>query len=676
VLLKKRILFFGGKGGVGKTTCAAAWAVAAARAGRRVLAVSTDPAHSLGDALGMRIAPGGTTIPMHRTPGAKPRARSGTLRVVELDAPRAFARWLAEHRRALGDILEHGSLLDREDVEALLELSVPGVDELVGVLEIARLAGIGTDAVSRSPGYEDVVVDTAPTGHTWRLLDAPQAVGSVAEVLADLEREHRLIREQLARVGGPEAADLLIELLSEQAREAGELLRDRSRTTFCWVMLPESLSLSETEDALAVLEPAGLHVSTLVINRVVPRGPACPVCDRRRSEESRVIARVDRTIGRGRIRRLLESQDAEPRGVAALGRLGAWLQASPRAGEAVSRRPRAATGSGLTLSLPREVGRRARLSIAELDPLHLLFVGGKGGVGKTTTAAALALMLARRDPARRVLLLSTDPAHSLGDVFGAKLGDVAAPVPSGPSNLGVRELDAAAALADRRAELESAIDEIVSAFGAGTVTATGSQGIGKLIELAPPGIDELLGLLSVVDLLRADRDDLVVVDTAPTGHALRLLEMPDAAREWSQTLLRMLLKYRNLVRPGRLAAELLDLSKSIRALQELMRTPGQARFMVVTRAAEVPRLETGRLLASLKRLGVDVPVMLVNAMTLAPRRCPRCRRTAATERREVTKLTRACRGVFRECVIIQTPLAAPPPRSAGALERWARAWTT
>ena len=654
--------------------------MAAARSGRRVLAVSTDPAHSLGDALGVRVSSSGTTIAVGRSPRAKGAGRAGLLRAVELDAPRAFARWLAKHRRALGDILEHGTWLDRQDVDALLDLSVPGVDELVGVLEIARLAGVGAELApprgsAPTSAYDVVVVDTAPTGHTLRLLAAPQTVGTVADILEELEREHRIIREQLARVGGPEAADRLIELLIEQAQQTGELLRERSRTTFHWVMLPEALSLAETEDALATLEAAGLQVSALVINRALPDGPSCPICDRRRAEESRVIARVDRTIARRRELRVVNAQDNEPRGVPALGRLGRLLLSPSRVRAAGSRRRIDTTPPTPALSLPPQDRNRERLSIACFRAVRLLFVGGKGGVGKTTTAAALAVAIARAEPARRVLLLSTDPAHSLGDVFDATLGDRPALVTGGPSNLSVRELDAPAALAARRADLDAAIGEIVAAFGGGSV-AVGSHGIAGIVDLAPPGVDELLGLVSVMDALLAERYDLVIVDTAPTGHALRLLEMPEAAREWVQMLLRMLLKYRNLVRPGQLAAELLDLSKSIRALQELMRTPDRARFVVVTRAAEVPRRETERLLARLKRLRLHVPFVLVNAMTLGPGRCPRCRRATTTERRQVELLIRACRRAFRDCAIIQTPLTAPPPRGADALERWARAWTS
>jgi arsenite-transporting ATPase len=190
------------------------------------------------------------------------------------------------------------------------------------------------------------------------------------------------------------------------------------------------------------------------------------------------------------------------------------------------------------------------------------------------------------------------------------------------------------------------------------------------MNLAPPGIDELFGILSLV---RARVEyGAIVIDTAPTGHALRLLEMPEAAREWMQVLLRMLLKYRELVRPGRLAAELVEVSKSTRELIALLRDAKTTRFIVVTRAAELPRRETGRLLARLRRLHLSVPAIVVNARTLAPGRCEGCRAVSAAERRELAPLRRLC---GRRCAIIQTPLTAPPPRGVKALEAWARTWT-
>ena len=331
--------------------------------------------------------------------------------------------------------------------------------------------------------------------------------------------------------------------------------------------------------------------------------------------------------------------------------------------------------TGAALSLPSDARTTPPESLAAFRDVRLLFFGGKGGVGKTTVAATVALRLARDEPRRAVLLLSTDPAHSLGDVFGQRIGDEPVCVRGGPRNLRVRELDAAAALASRRAGLEAALNEIGAVLGApDAATATGGRGTAELMELAPPGIDELFGLVSVVEA--REQYPLIVMDTAPTGHALRLLEMPDAAREWVQVLLRVLLKYRSVVRPGRLASELVDLSKSIRGLQELLRNPGDTRFIVVTRAAAVPRLETERLLVRLHRLRLAAP------LTLAPGRCPVCRATAAGERREFALLARRSQkrhprrrgrsGV--QCAIIQTPLAAPPPRGAAALNRWAASW--
>jgi arsenite-transporting ATPase len=192
------------------------------------------------------------------------------------------------------------------------------------------------------------------------------------------------------------------------------------------------------------------------------------------------------------------------------------------------------------------------------------------------------------------------------------------------------------------------------------------------MDLAPPGIDELFGVLSVLDA--RDHYDRIVVDTAPTGHALRLLEMPDAAREWVQALLRMLLKYQSVIHAGRLAEELVEASKSIRALQAMLRDPARTRFVVVSRAADVPRLETERLLDRLTRLGLAVPAVVVNALTLAPGGCPRCRAAAGAERKAIASLERWCGRRLRRCMIIRTPLAAPAPRGAQALNEWARLW--
>lgn len=672
-----------------------------------MLAISIDPAHSLGDALAVRLSARASAVPV---------GRRCTLTAVELDGPRAFRRWLRDHRHALAEVLEHGTWLDRDDIDALLELSIPGIDELVAMLEIVRLAHVGN--------YDLVVVDTAPTGHTLRLLAAPHAVAAVADALEGLQREHRLIREQLARVGRPEAADRLVALLAEQAHETGTLLKDPRRTTFHWVLLPELLSVAESEDGLLALGRAGIHVSEVIVNRLLPEGRPCPVCDRRREAERASVVRMASRLSRSGTLRMVRAEPREPRGVVALARIGRALRrqaAAPFSLETLGvggRRKASGASPALVLSLSKDERTTSPEAVPAFHGASLLLVGGKGGVGKTTVAAATAIGLARASPLRRVLLLSTDPAHSLSDVFNATVGDLAEVVPGAPENLQVRELDATAALAARRTDFEAALNEIAEALGTDHSAITGGRGVSELMDLAPPGIDELLGILEVAGLLnrishglraRASQGrgaeasqgrsagalqgragaqrrsagalapatrlyDLVVIDTAPTGHALRLLEMPDAAREWVQVLLRVLLKYRKLVRPGRLAAELVELSKSIRGLQDLLHDPVAARFIVVTRAAAVPRVETERLIGRLRRLRLAVPAIVINAMTLSPQTCSWCRTIAAAERRELSRLTGVCRRGPRECAIILTPLAASPPRGRVALERWSKTW--
>ena len=318
-------MFFAGKGGVGKTTCSSAYALS--RHSGRVLLVSTDPAHSLGDALGARLS-------------STPRTVARSVDAVELDAPRAFARWLNEHRRPLADVIEHGTWLDREDVDALLDLSIPGVDELVGIIEIGRVAGRGGRGDGRArreggrrkgEGYDVIVVDTAPTGHTLRLLAAPETVAAVADVLDALQEPHRIIRDQLARVGRADASDRLIALLAAQARDTAALLRDPASTAFQWVTLPEDLASAEAADGIRALDAGGMRVSAIVVNRVLPDSGPCPLCGPRRADQRRVIADLRRRLGRGRDVTIVPAAVREPRGNRALASLGSHAGSRRRA---------------------------------------------------------------------------------------------------------------------------------------------------------------------------------------------------------------------------------------------------------------------------------------------------------------------------------------------------------
>ena len=311
----------------------------------------------------------------------------------------------------------------------------------------------------------------------------------------------------------------------------------------------------------------------------------------------------------------------------------------------------------------------------------LVLFAGKGGVGKTTCAAAFALTLAARKDAPRVLLLSTDPAHSLADVLDATIGDKPTVVPGAPASLRAREIDAAALFAVRRRRYLETVDAVFGALRGGShFDPTYDRVVVEdLIDLAPPGLDELLGILSVTEALGIDGGapvcDVVVVDTAPTGHALRLLAIPETALEWVHAFMAILLKYRSVMGLGEIGQDLITIARELRGLRALLADPRRATVVAVTRLAELPRLETRRLLSRLRALGVGVSAVAVNAVT--PPGCARCRRVAAVERRVLAALRRDARSQARRgCVIIEAPAVAPPPRGPAALAAWRRAWVT
>ncbi|MEA2692079.1 MAG: arsenite/tail-anchored protein-transporting ATPase [Acidobacteriota bacterium] len=654
----RRYRFFAGKGGVGKTTCAAAAALGLAEGAentedrgteRRVLVASTDPAHSLGDALGRRLGPDPRPVPIRgKTGGA-------ALWAVELSGERAFSRWLAPRRQSLRTAALRGTYLDEEDVDRLLALSPPGIDEIAALLDLERAAG--------ETGCTEVVVDTAPTAHTLRLLATPEVLAGIAALLAGLQEKHRLLARHFGKAGAyqPDAVDRALEEIEAEGRDLAALLADAERTRFVWLLLPEALSLAEARDGVAALDAAGIALAEIVVNRVTPPTPPGNLQDERRREELRVIAEAAAAFP-GRPLRFLPALDREPRGTPALRRVARALL-DPEGGRELLGEPRLATGRART-ARPRRRQRGARPKwpgVLAPPGSRLLLFGGKGGVGKTTCAAAAALALAGERPDERLLLLSTDPAHSLGDLLDVPLGDNVRQLPEGPPNLWARELDAERALehwsADRPDRREAVAGLLAAFFGppeGGDVVAEISE---SLSGVTPSGLDELMAVLALAEAVESY--DRVVVDLAPTGHALRLLEMPALALTWDRALLGLLLKYREAVRPGVLAAELVELSRTLTRLSELLADPLGTRFIAVARAAELPRRETVRLIKALAGMGMQTAALVINAVE-GNSADPELRRLAAL----------APGG----SAILLAPALYPPPRGIAALTAWGRSW--
>ena len=639
--------FVCGKGGVGKTTCAAALALESARDSPTLL-VSTDPASSLGDALDVRV---------RSRPGAVRGAPR--LHAANVDAASAFGGWLRSRRPLLARIALRGSYLDEEDVGRLLQLSLPGIDEVIGLIEVERL----------SSSYGRVVIDTAPTGHTLRLLASPALLGRVAGLLDTLQAHHRAVVSALRGSYATDETDAFIAELREQGERLAGRLRDRQATRIVWVALPEPMALEETADAIGALDGAGVLVNELLINRVtLPPPDPCGWCDARRRFEARAVAPMTRRFPHVRLLGA-EELSAEPRGVAALRAFArTWRPWTP---------PRRAPALRSRLRGEPAVARhRAGAEALPVDGARWVLFGGKGGVGKSTCAAAWALQLAAARRDRRVLLLSTDPAPSLADAFGRAVGDEPARVAGGPRNLFVCEVNASRSLDSFRARYLESVDSVVSGITRGNPDDTADvHAFRDLIDLAPPGMDEVMAVVDVAGLIEssggAAEYDTIVTDTAPTGHALRLLETPGVLRDWVRALMAILLKYQAIAGAGALGELLVGLSRRLRRLQAMLQDPADTRFVLVTRAAALPREETIRLERALRRLRIAVAGVIINS--IGEGTCARCMTRRRVETREIDRL-RAALGRRAGYAIIVSPAEVPPPHGAAALSRWASAW--
>jgi arsenite-transporting ATPase len=517
----------------------------------------------------------------------------------------------------LQEIALRGTWLDREDVSRLFRQTAPGMDEIAALLEIAKLAA--------SSSYDAIVVDTAPTGHTLRLLALPETMHAVARVFDRMQEKHRAMVAALRGAWSADAADLLIDEIAADADGVRALLRDTTRVRVTWVTLAEPLALEETRDALAQLGREGIGVHDLVVNRLTPaRAQPCAWCAARRGFEQRTLAAIVLAFGGVKMSGVTARQP-EPRSVKALTALAAELRRPlPPVAHHHARIGRPIRALCPTAGEPAD-------PIGQSDTLLVLF-GGKGGAGKTTCAAATALDFAVRFPRRRVLLISTDPAHSLADVLAERVSDTPRRLERGPRNLVVRELDATKQFAVMRQQYGHAIDDMVARFSrTGPIdTSHDRRVLRDLLELAPPGIDELAGVVEVTNAVLDPRASygVVVMDTAPTGHALRLLETPAVVQAWAKAVMAILLKYQSLVGAGDLGRLLLSLSQGLGRLRQLLSDPRRSRFIAVTRAEILSTAQTGRLLQRLGGLGIATPMIVVNVLGAGS-----CRAAASARRR-------------------------------------------
>jgi arsenite/tail-anchored protein-transporting ATPase len=260
-LLDRRVLFLGGKGGVGKTTCAAAVALAASERGKRVLLVSTDPAHSTSDIF-------------ERSIGPEPGQVRELLFAMEIDAATESRRYVETVKEQIRQLFGH-SILKEANRQIDLASTMPGAEE------VALFDRMGALIRGEDERFDLIVFDTAPTGHTLRLIRMPELMEAWIRALS------RSRRAMLGAEQDDKTDPIMLSLSDrlERLREMRARLVSGRTTGFVLVLIPERLPIEETARALAQLDEAGVRVGGLVVNRVLPHTSEDAFLTARRNQE-------------------------------------------------------------------------------------------------------------------------------------------------------------------------------------------------------------------------------------------------------------------------------------------------------------------------------------------------------------------------------------------------------
>ncbi len=283
-LFDRQVVFFGGKGGVGKTTCSSAFALAASQRGQRVLLVSTDPAHSTADIFERAIGP-------------KEIALTPQLSAIEIDGEGEAARYIEDVKR---DIQRMFSAHVVKQAHRQIEMAAASP----GMTEVALLDRMIDLIVDRESSFDLIVFDTAPTGHTMQLLRMPDAMTSWIQALvkhrrAVVEIDHGTDQSSEQAL----ASDPILMALSRRQDRLSRLrttIMDRARTSFALVTIPERLAIEETARAADLLADTGVDVGGLIVNRVLPEGLEGEFYRSRKAQEETYLDEIDRRFKRYR----------------------------------------------------------------------------------------------------------------------------------------------------------------------------------------------------------------------------------------------------------------------------------------------------------------------------------------------------------------------------------------
>jgi arsenite-transporting ATPase len=296
-----KLILFGGKGGVGKTTCASSTALYLAK-DFKTLIISTDPAHSLSDGLGQKI---GNEI--ENVKGVE------NLSALEISAEKALSEFKIEYEDELRKIFDTSTYLDKEDIDSILALPIPGIDEVMGFKTIVDLIEEGK--------FDKYVVDTAPTGHALRLLTLPELLDDWIKVMAKMRWKYRYMVTSFAGKYKPDSADDFLISMKKTVKKIEGLLKDENRCEFIVVTIPEDMAIKETERLIKSLNQYRIKVRQMVINNVIPEHIMCLFCQARREGQDKYIREIRDKFSDLKIT-ILPLQPHEVKGIDALKSMG------------------------------------------------------------------------------------------------------------------------------------------------------------------------------------------------------------------------------------------------------------------------------------------------------------------------------------------------------------------
>jgi arsenite-transporting ATPase len=293
---------------------------------------------------------------------------------------------------------------------------------------------------------------------------------------------------------------------------------------------------------------------------------------------------------------------------------------------------------------PRSTPVRFEKSSWPAASVPLSFTVGKGGVGKTTITAALAFHTRQSGTKPQVMVCSTDPAPSLDDVFQQKIADEPATVLQ-DRGLTAMEFDSVVEYQKWARQIRQRLEGGLSMESGGLHLdlTFEKQVFAALMEVVPPGVDEVFAIFRVLDLLESG-PGRIFIDMAPTGHALELLRTPERMLLWSRLLLKSLSAHRTLALAQDVAVELASLGQRLRRLIQIMQDETRSRVWAVMLPEPVPDHQTRSLLSSVKKIGIRVDSLFVNRVMLGETKCVRCRRQRQWQMATIQEMQRRYKG--------------------------------